>query len=169
VTDSHECVFESTCLGDCVLPCVYRDDGCTSTKACPGCPLCVTPIRPKRGGLRDAGISSGRYVVRHDENPTGMTIRDLLDGALRAEIVNLLGGNVVRVLRVLDEYVAIDAGGDSVTVPLDTVLIHEPWLMDRGSILFDSARRGRLKLCTELDILRVADRPDVQIRVPGGM
>lgn len=171
--NAHKCVFEIACLGDRVLPCVYKDDGCARTKACPGCLLChiaagVTPIRPRRGGLRDAGIRSGRYVARHDEIPTGRTIRDLLDGATRAEIVNLCGGNVVRVLRTLDEYVAIDAGGDSVTVPLDTVLIYEPWLMDRGSVLFDSPR-GRLKLCTELDILRVDGRPDVQVRVPGGI
>lgn len=125
-------------------------------------------IRPKKGGLRDLHIRSGRYVVEHDEIPTDMTIRDLLDGAAHAEILNLHGGNVVRVLQVLDEYVSIDAGGDKITVPLDTVLIYEPWLMDRGSILFDS-NRGRLKLCTELDLLRVAGRPDMSIKVPGGM
>lgn len=123
----------------------------------------VIPIRPKKG-LRDLGVQSGRYTVKHDEIPTDKTIRDLLDGALDAEIVNPLGGNVVRVLHVLDEYVSIDAGGDKITVPLDTPLIYEPWFMDRGSILFDS-NRGRLKLCTELDILRVAGRPDVQIQV----
>jgi hypothetical protein len=89
-------------------------------------------------------------------------IRDLLGGATRAEIINLLGGNVVRILTVDGNNVTIDAGGDKITVPLDTRLTYVPWVLDRGNITFTCAR-GTLKFCTEADILRIEGRADASI------
>lgn len=38
-----------------------------------------------------------------------------------------------------------------------TPIIYDPWVFDRGNILIDHPSRGRIKLCTEMDILRFQD------------
>ena len=91
------------------------------------------------------------------------TIRDLLGGAARAEIINLLGGNVVRILTVMGDQVEIDAISQKVVVPLDTEITFKPWFMDRGNLLFSCPGVGQAKFCTEADILRVEGRKDQSI------
>jgi hypothetical protein len=49
--------------------------------------------------------------------------------------------------------VELDALEEKIVVPADTTVRYEPWDMDRGSLLFEDAKRGTLKACTELDIL----------------
>lgn len=84
------------------------------------------------------------------------TMRNVMNGAPEAFVVNPLNGATVRHLTVIGDDLHILAGSDEIIVPLDTPLIYEPWMFDRGSLLFDSDR-GRLKFCTELDILRLPD------------
>ena len=79
--------------------------------------------------------------------------RDLMGDAKVASIKNLLDGEVVRKLMVEGENVVVDALIDKVVVPLDTVVIYDPWFMDRGSLLFAMPGGELGKICTERDVL----------------
>lgn len=86
------------------------------------------------------------------------TFRDLMGGATGAFIVNPLQGNVVRRLTVVGDQVEVDAGGQSVWVPLDTEIRFEAWVLDRGNMLFTGGEKyPNAKLCTEADVIRRSD------------
>lgn len=82
------------------------------------------------------------------------TLRDLMGNATEAIILCLYSGTMVRRLTVKGDNLHIDAITDDVEVPLDTPIIYEPWVLDRGNMLLDSPK-GRIKLCTEADILQL--------------
>ena len=46
---------------------------------------------------------------------------------------------------------------ETIDVPVDTEITYEPWDMDRGSLTFVHPTMGKLKICTEADILEVLD------------
>jgi hypothetical protein len=62
----------------------------------------------------------------------------------------------VRALTVVGDSVEIDAMTHKLTVPLDTAIFYEPWVMDRGNMLFSNSGR-KWKICTEMDIIRFPD------------
>jgi hypothetical protein len=82
-----------------------------------------------------------------------MTLDEIMGGEPTAEIVCPIKGEVVRRLtRLRDphgDWIMVDAITEQVTVPASTTVVHEPWCMDRGNMLFDG-----MKLCTELDVIR---------------
>jgi hypothetical protein len=75
---------------------------------------------------------------------------DVMNGHQTATIKCLYTDQVVRKLKVEGDNLVIDAMTETVTVPLDTPLIYEPWFMDRGSILFNLDGRPA-KFCGEAD------------------
>lgn len=91
------------------------------------------------------------------------SFKDLMNGHNQAEIVNLIGDNVVRRLKVQDNQVEIDAITITLTVPLDTPITYEPWCFDRGSMLFSVPEFPTAKICTELDIVRYPDGTEASI------
>lgn len=98
---------------------------------------------------------------------TGKTLRDIMAGHETAEILSLLRGEVVRKLQVVGLQLEIDAITEKVSVPLDTELLLEPWVFDRGSVLIDHPTRGRIKFCTEFDPIRFPDGTQVEVKVGG--
>ncbi len=98
-------------------------------------------------------------------------IGDLLRLSDTAEIVNLIGGNVVRKLRRIDgETVELDAlGGPVLRFASETPVEYVPWVFDRGSLLIevptDISPDGKGKLCTEFDLLRLPDGREFEICV----
>lgn len=87
-----------------------------------------------------------------------MNLRELLGSATSAEVLCAYKGTVMRQLAVLGgDAVDIHAGADVVGVTLDTELTFQAWTMDRGSILFTDCQGRQLKLCTELDPIRLGD------------
>lgn len=85
-----------------------------------------------------------------------MTIRDFLKNQASAIIVCPIKNIPVRFLTVQGDEVCVDAITEEMWVPLDTELIYQPWVFDRGSILFKAQCRT-LKLCTEADKVRFPD------------
>lgn len=93
------------------------------------------------------------------------TIRDVMAGHRSAEIRCLYTGNVVRRLEAGNKFVLIDAMEPPIVrVPLDTPVRHEPWVFDRGNVLFAGDATGRpefagreLKLCGVHDPIRFED------------
>lgn len=86
------------------------------------------------------------------------TFQDLLGDYDRCEIINPIGGNVVRIVKREGDKAVIDAITVTVTVPLNTELRYEPWVFDRGNLLFSCPGYGhRAKFCTEGDIVRYED------------
>ena len=83
---------------------------------------------------------------------------DLMNGHKSAEILNLLNNEVVRRLIVVGDNVEIDALSIKIKVPLNTTISYEPWMMDRGNMLFECKEiKGGAKICTELDIIQFPD------------
>jgi len=80
------------------------------------------------------------------------TLKELMAGNDYAEILCLYKGEVVRKLTVNGDTLHVDALTESVDLPLDTPVIHDPWFMDRGNMLVNG-----LKLCTEADKIRYPD------------
>ena len=66
------------------------------------------------------------------------TFRELMNGHAAAEVRCLYSRRLVRKLTATATEVAIDPteGNPIVRVPLDTPITHEPWVMDRGNMLF---------------------------------
>lgn len=87
-----------------------------------------------------------------------MTLRDLLGKSLSAQISCGMTGNVVRNLTLSGPYVDLRAAdGSRALIPADAQLVYEAWFMDRGSVLVQSCDRGVIKLCTELDPVKLDD------------
>jgi hypothetical protein len=86
---------------------------------------------------------------------------DLLNGHTSAELRCLYTGSLVR------KFVLSDSGdifldpteGPGLYVPASTPVYYEPWVMDRGSILFRHKQYGDtlLKLCGKGDPIRFED------------
>ncbi len=82
------------------------------------------------------------------------TFRDVMNGHETAQITNLLDGEVVRKLAIVDGIVKIDAITVIGFAKLDDELTFEMWFMDRGNILFNSPlvpKGQKAKLCTQFD------------------
>lgn len=100
------------------------------------------------------------------------TFRDVMGGHGKAEIVCAVTGNVVRTLTVKDGMVHLACpNGDSIDVPEATPVVYQPWVFDRGSLIFGHG----LKLATEMDKVRYPDgtedtlMPDIPpLRSEGG-
>lgn len=92
--------------------------------------------------------------------------RDLLAGHSSCEIVNPLKGNVVRKLSLVDgnRQVAVDAISAVVTVDLMCEVRFEPWVLDRGNLLFTCEGYPSAKLCTEDDVVRYPDGSEALVR-----
>jgi len=103
------------------------------------------------------------------------TFRDLMAGRKQAEITCLYSGKVVRKLIVMGDHVEINAMAPPlVWVPLDTPIRYEPWVFDRGSLLFDGDATGEarflgatLKICGEGDIIIYQDKKAVPVEPAG--
>lgn len=92
------------------------------------------------------------------------SFEDLMSGHQSAEILNLLNGEVVRRLVVKGPDVEVDAMvPEKVTVPLATEIVYEPWVLDRGNLLFSCPEYPRAKICTEWDIVRYPDGTEQRI------
>lgn len=90
---------------------------------------------------------------------------DLIGKHNAADIINLLGGDVVRRMQIVDNTVKIDPGGghEVVTVPLSQPIMFNPWFMDRGNLLFRCPGYEYAKICTEADIIRYPDGTQYRI------
>lgn len=86
-----------------------------------------------------------------------MTLKELMNGHLKAEILCLYRGEVVRRLTVEGDTLKFDHLEGTRDLALDTELMFEPWCMDRGNILFNLAGFGMAKFCTEADVIRFED------------
>ena len=87
-----------------------------------------------------------------------MTLRDLLGNSLSAQISCGMTGNVVRNLTLSGPFVYLrTADGSLALIPADAQLVYEAWFMDRGSVLVQSCDHGVIKLCTELDSVKLDD------------
>lgn len=93
-----------------------------------------------------------------------MRIKDLMGDHTSAEIRCMYRGEVVRRLTVNGNVLHLDAITESLDLPLDTELKLEPWVFDRGSIVFDHPR-GRLKFCGEMDPITFEDGTEQRVTV----
>ena len=76
----------------------------------------------------------------------------------------LYTGQQVRTLTVKGDNCHCLAGdGTELDIPLDTPIIHEPWCMDRGNMVFDYRDHGQLKICGEADVLITEDETEYQV------
>ena len=101
------------------------------------------------------------------------TFRELMGGHEMLEIVCPIKGEVVRRLKASDDHevVSIDAGSVVISISADTEIYYEPWVFDRGNLLFelpahhfDKGRYpGPLKIATEYDHVRYADGREERI------
>ncbi|MCR9292045.1 MAG: hypothetical protein NXI32_04950 [bacterium] len=75
-----------------------------------------------------------------------------------AVILNLFDKQIVRTLTKLEDGQVYLLAGDGTKMILegDTPIRFQPWVMDRGSLLFEVGGH-ELKICTESDILRTED------------
>lgn len=86
------------------------------------------------------------------------TFADLMHGHDSAEILCPMQGTIVRKLaRVGKNDLKIDALTEVVTVPLNWPIRYEPWVLDRGNLLFDLPQRPNCKICTEMDTIKFPD------------
>lgn len=66
-----------------------------------------------------------------------LTFRSLMNGRVSALIHCLYTGNLARRLQVLEnDMIEVDALDIKVKVPLDTPIVHSPWALDRGDMMF---------------------------------
>lgn len=88
-----------------------------------------------------------------------MTFRTLLNGHDTAEIICPIKKEVVRTLRRIGfTSVQIEcADGTKTYVQLETPIRYEPWVFDRGNLLFNCPLTRNAKLCTEMDIIKFKD------------
>lgn len=116
-------------------------------------------------GYSERGKRGTRKVGRKEVSNIG-TLGDLITCVREnetLEIQNLYGGNVVRKINIEGNDVLIDAmDGNPIRLDKKTPVYYEPWLLDRGSIVFENTSddprvRGHdiLKLATEYDPIRV--------------
>lgn len=89
-----------------------------------------------------------------------LTIQKFADLFTHGDTVTIhcaMSGNKVRTLiREGDNCHLIAGDGTELDISLNTQVVYEPWVMDRGSLNFDPAGGNdyKFKLCTELDVLR---------------
>ena len=87
--------------------------------------------------------------------------KELMSGYESAEIVCPIKNEVVRELTVNGNIVTIESGPDKVDVPIYTSVTYEPWMFDRGNLLFWSVipftDGEKMKLCTEGDKIKFPD------------
>jgi hypothetical protein len=95
------------------------------------------------------------------------TFRDLMAGHQLAEIVCPVKGTVVRRLALQGNALEIDAVTVKVTVDIDDPIRFEPWVLDRGNLLFSAPGFFNAKLCTEADTIRYADGSERSIHPAG--
>lgn len=93
-----------------------------------------------------------------------MTLRQLLNERLGATIHCVVRGTKVRDLTLHGDYVDLRAAdGAEVAIHADELLVYEPWVMDRGSILVKSCDAGVIKLCTEGDRIVLEDGVETSV------
>lgn len=87
------------------------------------------------------------------------SFRELMAGHKEAKIYCLYTNKLVRILTVNGDQVQIDATVPPIiSVSLDTAITYEPWVMDRGNMLFVSDELpGSLKICGEEDLIVYED------------
>jgi hypothetical protein len=89
------------------------------------------------------------------------TFADLLEGHERAEIRCLYQNTLVRRISkdVRGAIVLEPMSGPTLVVPATTPILHEPWAMDRGSLIFKhhDVPGQPLKLCGAGDEIRFED------------
>lgn len=83
-------------------------------------------------------------------------------------IHSLMDSRPVRELRVEGDTCHIRAAdGTMLTVPLSTPITYEPWVFDRGSMLFRvDGIVDALKICTEYDLISFEDGEISSIQPP---
>jgi|TARA_Y100000034_G_scaffold116048_1_gene153875 hypothetical protein len=97
------------------------------------------------------------------------TFNDFLGEHPTSEILCAMKREVVRRFRRMpDGSVELDALSDKIVVPADTVVMYEPWCMDRGSLVWIDGERGTLKACTEFDVLRFPNGDENSIQPADG-
>jgi hypothetical protein len=85
-------------------------------------------------------------------------VGDVLGSYDSAEILCLYQRTVARRLKRLPEgKVEVDAITVKVVVDATTPLNYQPWVFDRGSLLFDLPDHPGAKFCGEADIVRYPD------------
>jgi hypothetical protein len=86
-----------------------------------------------------------------------LNVGDVLGTYNYAEISCAYSGNVVRKLTRLTDGIEIDYITGKVVVPAFTELRYEPWVLDRGSMLFDIEGHPGAKFCGEFDVIHYPD------------
>ena len=89
------------------------------------------------------------------------SFRDLMNGQQTATITCLYSQKVVRKLTVQGDRVQIDPNTEDapaqypiISVPLDTPITYQPWVMDRGNLNFETPEIPEgAKICGEGDII----------------
>lgn len=75
----------------------------------------------------------------------------------------LYTGQQVRTLTLKGDNCHCLAGdGTELDIPLDTPVIHQPWVLDRGNMIFKHGH-DQLKICGEADILRTEDGTEYSV------
>jgi len=71
----------------------------------------------------------------------------------------LYSGETVRTLtpRGDDDCLLVAGDGTAITIPLDTEITFEPWVFDRGNLIFSLPAEGTLKICGESDWLTAGE------------
>lgn len=86
-----------------------------------------------------------------------LTIQDFADLFTHGDTATVhcaMSGTKVRTLTKQGDNCHLIAGdGTELNIPLNTPVVYEPWVMDRGSLNFTLDNQP-LKLCTELDVLK---------------
>ena len=98
-----------------------------------------------------------------------MKLKDVMGNHKSAEIRCPIRGEVVRRLTVNGLNLHFDAITESIDLPLDTELFYQPWVFDRGSILFKDPQRGDLKFCTEWDLIKFEDGTEQRVSMPSDL
>lgn len=84
-------------------------------------------------------------------------VGDVLGKYNTAEVSCVYTGNVVRKLTRLTDGIEIDYIEGNVVVPAHTEFRFEPWVMDRGNMLFDIPGHPCAKFCGEFDVITYPD------------
>ena len=98
------------------------------------------------------------------------TFADLMNGHHGAEIRCLYSGRLVRRLTVKGDGLTFDAMSVAIDIPLDTPITFEPWVFDRGSLLFSVPNMPDgltvAKLCGEHDPITFDDGTEGHVSRP---
>lgn len=98
------------------------------------------------------------------------TFADLMNGHKGAEIRCLYSGKLVRRLTVNGDTLRFDAMTVAIDIPLSTPISYEPWVFDRGSLLFSVPNLPDglkvAKLCGEHDPITFDDGTEGNVPRP---